>query len=209
MNNIKKYRQMRGMKQTDLCKLLDVSQSSLSGWENGKFEPDIATLKKLADIFGTTIDSILGTKSEPRLLASDRKGIKIPVVGSSAAGFPIDAIMEYIDENDPDTWEEISESMAATGEYVAVRIKGDSMEPRIMDGDIIIVRLQDSIDTGDTAIVFIEENEATCKKIKKRPDGILLISGNPKYEPMFFSNEEIASLPLRIYGKVVEVRGKL
>ena len=83
------------------------------------------------------------------------------------------------------------------------------MEPRIMDGDLIIVKLQNDVESGDTAIVIVNGDEATCKKIKKRPEGVLLISNNPDYEPMFYSNKDIRDLPVRIYGKVVEVRGKL
>ncbi len=210
MNNIKKYRQKYGLKQIDLCKRLGISQGALSGWENGKYEPDISSLKMLAELFETTVDDILGNETATSSQTMPReKGIRIPVIGCSAAGVPLETIMEYIDDSDPDTWEEISESMAASGQYVAVRIKGDSMEPRIFDGDVVIVRLQNDADTGDTAIVFINGGEATCKKIKKRPEGVMLISNNPKYDPMFFSNAEILSLPVRIYGKVVEVRGKL
>lgn len=204
MNNIKKLRTRAKIKQIDLCAQLGITQGALSGWENGRYEPDIKSLRKMAAIFNTTVDYLLGNDTPER-----EKGVRIPVIGNSAAGLPIDAIQEYIDDNDPDSWEEISESMAATGDYVAIKIKGDSMEPRIMEGDIIIVRLQNDVDSGDTAIVLVNGDEATCKKIKKRPEGVMLISNNSDYEPMFYSNKDIQTLPVRIYGKVVEVRGKL
>ena len=75
-------------------------------------------------------------------------------------------------------------------------------------GDIVIVRQQSNINSGEIGIVMVGDGEATCKKIKKRPDGIMLISTNPKYEPMFFTNEQIEGLPVCVIGKVVELRAK-
>ena len=84
------------------------------------------------------------------------------------------------------------------------------MEPRMLDGDVVIVRRQDDVDSGDVAIVLVNGNEATVKRIKKQEDGITLIATNTSvYEPHFYSNKEIQSLPVQILGKVVELRGKL
>ena len=84
------------------------------------------------------------------------------------------------------------------------------MEPRMLDGDVVIVRRQDDVDSGDVAIVLVNGNEATVKRIKKQEDGITLIATNTcVYEPHFYSNKEIQSLPVQILGKVVELRGKL
>ena len=122
--------------------------------------------------------------------------------GNVAAGIPLEAI------TDIDEWEEIPEDVAATGEYIALRINGDSMEPRMSRGDVVIVRLQPDVENGDMAIVLINGGEATCKKIQKTPDGILLISINTAYAPMFYSNKQIEELPVRFLGKVVELRAK-
>ena len=84
------------------------------------------------------------------------------------------------------------------------------MEPRMLDGDVVIVRRQDDVDSGDVAIVLVNGNEATVKRVKKQEDGITLIATNTSvYEPHFYSNKEIQSLPVQILGKVVELRGKL
>ena len=131
------------------------------------------------------------------------QGVRIPVLGNVAAGIPLEAIEDIID------YEEIPEQMARDGfEYFALQIKGNSMLPRFTPGDVVIVRLQDDVDNGDIAIVMVNGDEATCKKIKKTPEGVMLISTNPDYEPMFYSNQEIADLPVRIWGKVVELRAK-
>ena len=105
-------------------------------------------------------------------------------------------------------WEEISEEMQRNGQHIALRIKGDSMEPRMRTGDVVIVRIQPDIDDGDTAVVRINGDEATCKKIKKTPEGLWLVSTNPNYDPMFFSPKDIEDLPVVIIGKVVELRAK-
>ena len=115
---------------------------------------------------------------------------------------------KWICLNNYEDWEEIDEDMAARGEFIALRIHGRSMEPRILDGDVVIVQIQSFIEDGDIGIIFVNGDDATCKKVKKTPKGIMLISNNPAYEPMFYSNEEIENLPVRVLGKVVELRGK-
>ena len=75
-------------------------------------------------------------------------------------------------------------------------------------GDVVIVRKQDDAESGDVVIAMINGNDATCKRLRKYRDGIELVSNNPIYKPMFFSNEEIISKPVKIIGKVVELRGK-
>ena len=221
---IKTLRLKNGLTQKELSKKLFKSESAVRMWELGKSEPDIETLNKLSNIFGVTIDCLLGNTSSIFLLADPSpenkigldaligsrlaespalpKGVKIPVYGKVAAGIPIEAITDIED------YEEITEEMARKGDYAALTIHGDSMEPKISEGDVVIVRLQDTIETGEIAIVMVNGDEATCKKIKKTPEGIMLISTNPAYEPMFYSNQEIENLPIRIFGKVVELRAK-
>lgn len=130
------------------------------------------------------------------------KGIKIPVLGSVAAGIPIEMITDIVD------WEEIPQAMSKSGEYFGLKIKGDSMSPRIAEGDTVIVRKQDDAESGDIVIATINGYEATCKRLMKYETGISLISFNPIYPPMNFTNEEIESKPVRILGKVVENRQK-
>ena len=105
-------------------------------------------------------------------------------------------------------YEEISVEMARRGEYFALKVKGDSMEPKISAGDIVIVRKQEDIDSGDLAIVLVNGNEATIKKVMKFNGGINLVPNNPDYEVMTYTNEQIESLPVNVIGKVVELRAK-
>lgn len=201
--NIRALRQGASLTQKDLAEKLYKSESTVRMWELGKSEPDNDTLLNLATIFNVSVDDILGTDRIAPSTSFRRRVARLPVLGNVAAGVPIDAI------TDVDDFEEIDLDQYPTGEYVALRIKGHSMEPRLLEGDVVIVRIQNTIETGETAIVMVNGDEATCKKIKKTPDGITLISTNPTYEPMFYTNKEIETLPVRIFGRVVEYRGKL
>ena len=77
-----------------------------------------------------------------------------------------------------------------------------------MNGDVVIVRKQNDAESGDVCVIMVNGNDATLKAIKKDASGISLVPYNSNYSPMFYSNEQIASLPVRIIGKVVELRGK-
>ena len=203
-NILKSLRVAKGLTQDELSKQLNISRSTIGMYEKGAREPDFESLELIADYFNVDTDYLLGRTVKTTYIPSSalRKGVSINVLGRVAAGIPIDAIEEVIDT------EEITEEMAKTGEFFGLKIKGNSMEPRIYENDVVIVRQQNDAESGDVVIATINGDEATCKRLRKYRDGIELISNNPSYEPMFFSNEEILSKPVRIIGKVVELRGK-
>ena len=124
-------------------------------------------------------------------------------MGKVAAGVPKQMQDEYVID-----WEYIPKDWTKTGKYFGLKINGDSMSPRILKGDIVIVREQNDAESGDVVIVTINGDEATCKRLMKYADGISLISFNPAYEPMTFSNKEIEEKPVRIIGKVIENRSR-
>lgn len=82
------------------------------------------------------------------------------------------------------------------------------MEPKISEGDVVIVRKQDDAESGNIVIATVNGDEATCKKIKKTESGLMLISTNPDYEPFIYSWEDVERIPVRILGRVVELRAK-
>ena len=127
----------------------------------------------------------------------------INVLGRVAAGIPIDSISEIIDQ------EYITDELAQKGEYFGLRIKGDSMSPVIMDGDTVIVRSQEDAETDEIIIALINGHDGVCKKLKKMDGGLMLISINPQYAPLVFTSAEIDQTPVKIIGKVVEIRRKL
>lgn len=185
----------------DVAHMVGVSGATISRWESG----DIANMKrdkivKLADALNISPAVIMGWE-EPQ---SNKKpsGVKINVLGRVAAGVPINAIQEIIDT------EEITQELASAGDFFGLQIKGDSMTPRICEGDVVIVKQQSDAESGDIVIATVNGDEATCKRLRKYKEGIELIPNNPTYEPLYFSNEEIDAKPVRILGKVIELRGK-
>lgn len=196
---IKKRRKEMGLSAETVAEKLGVSPATIYRYEKKdikKFPTDI--LEPLAKVLRTTPSYLLG------LNESDTNTNKhlIPVLGTVRAGIPVEAVQNIID------YEEISEDMARQGEFFALRIKGDSMQPRICEGDVVIVRKQPDVDSGDVAIVLVNEEEATIKKVQKFDGGINLIPNNPSYDVRTYTNEQIESLPVQILGKVVELRGK-
>ena len=125
------------------------------------------------------------------------------MLGAVVAGEPIEAI------EDIEGYEEIPESLARTGEFFGLRVRGASMEPTLQEGDVIICKSVQTCDTGDIAVVMINGDEATVKEIKRGMDGVTLIGHNVSvFPPKFYSNQEIESLPVRIIGIAYEVRRK-
>ena len=208
-DRIRELRTMRQMSQQELADMLDVNKVTVSQYERGVRKPDINILTALCDIFNVSADYLLGKESVTMRLVDksglqklDRGGKRIPVLGRVAAGIPIDAIEDVLD------WEDISEDMSKTGEFFGLRIKGDSMQPRMVEGDVVIVRRQPDAESGDIVIVQVNGDTATCKRLSKHESGISLISFNPSYPPMVYTNEQIEQLPVTIIGKVVENRQK-
>ena len=197
----KNLRKDNNLTQAELAKKLGVAPSTVGMYERGQREPDFETLEKIANCFSVNMNTLLGKENETDI-ASGSLGIKIPVLGKVAAGIPITAVENILD------YEEISSEMAASGDYVALKIQGSSMEPRMYEGDVVIVRVQSNVEHGEVAVVMVDGSEATVKKVQFQSSGILLQPFNPSYEPIFYSNEEIEKLPVRIFGKVVECRQK-
>ena len=208
INEILKNRRIElNLTQLDVAKAVGVSEATVSRWESG----NIANMKRsriaaLAQILQIKPGVIMGLEGENESknenISTIEKGIKIPILGSVRAGIPLEAIEDIVD------YEEIPEVMARNGEYFGLLVKGDSMSPVFVDGDTVIVRKQESADTGDSVIAMINGDEATIKRLNRTEDGIILIPNNPQYLPMTYSNDQIKTLPVRILGKVVELRRK-
>lgn len=197
---LRALRAQKGVSQAEIAKRIYISQPAYAKYELGTSTPNPETLAAIAEILGCTTDYLLGKSPN----SSRPEYIRIPVLGRVAAGIPIDAIEEIID------YEDISAEMAAGGaEYFGLQIKGDSMEPKIGNGDIVIVRKQPDVESGEIAVVLVNGDDATVKRVKKSAAGITLISNNPAYDPIFYSNEDIEKLPVAILGRVVELRAKI
>lgn len=194
---LKSLRKSKGLLQQDMADKIGVTKSAYGYYEQGKTTPDVITARKIADILNVSVDYLLGEQE-----LKCKCGVTIPVLGTVQAGIPIEAVQDILD------WEEISPEMAAHGKYFALRVKGSSMEPRMREGDVVIVKKQPDVNHDDTAIVLVNGGEATIKRVLKQEAGIMLAPNNPAYETKFYSNKEIADLPVVILGKVVELRAK-
>ncbi len=198
----KNLRKDNNLTQAELGKKLGVAPSTVGMYERGQREPDFETLEKISAFFSVNMNTLLGKENAFDESKNSVVGIKIPVLGKVAAGIPITAVENILD------YEEIPSAMASSGDYVALKIQGSSMEPRMYDGDVVIVRVQSSVEHGEVAVVMVDGSEATVKKVQFQSSGILLQPFNPSYEPIFYSKEDVEKLPVRIFGKVVECRQK-
>lgn len=197
---IKEARKSAGLTQLELAKKTDLSRSYIGDIEKDRYNPSVSTLQLIATATNTPLEDLLPST---KTASPTGRGVRIPVLGRVVAGIPIEAVEEILD------YEEITPELAATGEFFALQVKGDSMEPTLRDGDVVIVKKQPTVDSGDIAIVLVNGNDATVKEIKESPSGITLIGHNVAvYTPKFYSNREIEELPIQIIGKVVEMRRK-
>ena len=213
INQIMKEKRLRQIDVLNLAKPFQAkynikfSKSHLSQYVNGKSNPDNEKIFLLSKVFGVTEAWLLGY-NVPRYERIENtgpqtpQGLKIPVLGTVAAGIPISAVEEILD------YEEVPQLWKNQGEFFGLRIKGDSMKPDINDGDTVIVRKQSTANNGDVVITLVNGDDVTCKKFEKLDNGIMLISNNSEYSPMYFSNEEVTTKPVVIIGRVVELRRK-
>lgn len=197
--NIKRIREDRGLTQEQLAELADLNRVTVAKYEMGRVVPSSNTLLRLAEALRVSPNILLGGGAEEM---ANRKAIPIPVLGRVPAGIPFEAIEDVLD------WEEIPAEQAKRGEYFALKVKGDSMEPRIYDGDVLIVRKQSTAESGNVVIALVNGDDATVKRFKRLEHGIMLLPNNPAYEPMVFTDEDVQKLPVEIIGVVVECRQK-
>lgn len=202
---IKNRRLELGLSQEELAKRMgNSSRASVSTVETGKEDLTTTRISKFAQALDVTPAYIMGWEEPPKITIETRStphySQRIRVLGKVAAGTPIEMIEDVID------YEEMP--LDAGGDYFGLIIHGDSMEPKISDGDVVIVKQQPYIDNGQIGIVTINGDDATCKRIYKYAESLVLMSTNPKYPPMEFSKEQVQSLPVRILGRVVELRAK-
>lgn len=201
MNRLKEARRAKGLTQVEVAKFIGITQGGYSGWERGDVNIDGVSLARLAELFDVTTDYLIGKTD-----AQSEKPIKIPVLGSVPAGIPIEAIEDIID------WEELPQSMASGDkEYFALEVKGDSMWPDYLPGDVVIVRRQPTCDSGDDCVVYINGYDATLKQVRLNAEdqSLTIVPRNQSYPPRTFTAEEIQSLPVTIAGVVVELRRKM
>lgn len=224
---IKKYRTTNKLSLRDFAKKCGLSHTYISALEKnidprtGKpIAPTLDTVKYISKGMNISVEDILkilDSNQEFTINADinrehlDKFGnsvVPIPLLGTVKAGY------NYLAEENWEGTKEIKEELAKTGEFFALRIKGDSMFETLWENDIVAVKKQDYADDGDIAVVLINGDEATVKKIRILENGIKLIPLNrrinpetqePFYEDMFFSKEDIETKPVKIIGVVKQI----
>ncbi len=203
---LKAARKEMKISQNGLAEALGVTQQAVGKWESGKSSPDPAMLGRIAEHLGTTADFLLGLNnpSEETKNANERffggySESLIPIIGTVKAGYGAlayeeDYGQEYARVKDP-------------ANYFYLVVKGDSMEPRIQDGDLALVHRQTTLENGELGVViFGDEGEGTLKKFVKRGNCIVLSALNTNYEDKIIKGEDLNQL--YIAGKVVETKAK-
>lgn len=198
---IRQLREAKGLTQEDLAKALGFAhKTSISKIETDKYDLSYNKIIAFAEVLGVTPATLFAPTDSVE--KTRKKTVSIPVLGRVVAGYPMEAIENILD------YEEIPEELAKHGEYFALQVKGDSMEPRFKDGDVVIVRKQEDVDSGEIAIFLINGDEATIKKVQKFDGGINLVPTNPAYNVLTFSKQQTSDIPVVCLGKVVELRAK-
>lgn len=207
-DKIKKIRLELGYSVDQLAEMLGKNRATVYRYENNEIENFPTTiLEPLAKALKTTPAHLMGwdEKYNSSSIEETATSTRIPVLGKVAAGIPIEAIENY----DSDEWEEIPSKMMSSGSYFSLKVKGHSMEPKFSDGDVVIVRKQEDVESGEIGVVIVNGCDATVKKIIKQSNGILLVASNSSvYAPKFYDSLSVETLPVRIIGKVVELRAK-
>lgn len=199
MNRLKYLRTARGENLEKVAEYLNVSIQTISNYENEKRDMTPDTIIKLAEYFGVSTDYILG-KSNNR--NNDIAVSKIPILGTVKAGY------DWLAEENIVDYITLKENIPNVDEYYALRITGDSMLPLLAEGDLVIVHDQDDVESGQTAVVLINGEEATVKKVVKTNDGVELHAMNPYYPVKKFTFEDMQRIPVKIIGRVREAKIK-
>lgn len=197
--NLNHYLQKAGMNTADLASALSVPFSTVADWVHGRRYPRMDKVQAMADYFGILKSDLT---EEPRPLPPNATPIdfskyhRIPILGRIAAGFPL-----YAEQNiEGYTLTELN----GGAEYFALRVSGDSMNStRIQDGDLVIVRRQETVDNGEIAVVLVDEC-ATVKRFYTTGSTVTLVpqSTNPEHQPQIYNTETIH---ISVLGKVVKV----
>ena len=198
--NLKYYMNARGIDQAYIVNKLGLTASTISDWVNGKKYPRVDAMQRLADLLGVTIADLTDDQNARTPLPAGLSPVRvrrIPIIGHVAAGVPIMAEREY-EEYEDDTY-------GIACDYV-LRVEGDSMEPRILDGDVVYVRQQPDVDDGQIAVVGVDDS-VTLKVVYHMPGGLQLVSLNPKYKPMIYTRDNTDYLA--IIGKAVAFKRRL
>jgi len=198
--NICTYLKESGKTQRSLAEYMKVSQATVSGWCKGLKIPRADKIDGICAFFGVNRFQLF---EDSRRARQYTQAVRIPVFAFIRGRVPMERQEEIAD------WEEIPPEMAFRGEFFALQVRGDQMEPKFSENDVAIVQKQEDAESGSLVVVSAGGRDAVIRKMIKYPDGgIALIPSNPVYPPVRFTGEEIKKRRVRVFGRVVELRAK-
>ena len=195
--NLKYYMTINNKTRNDICNDLGFKYTTFADWYNGNIYPRIDKIEMLANYFRIEKSDLIEMKSNSEVPIN-----KIPILGTVKAGY------DWLAEENIIDYITIKENIPNLKEYYALKVTGDSMLPLLSEGDLVIVHDQDDVESGQTAIVLINGDEATVKKVIKTNDGIELHAMNPYYPVKKFTFEDMKNIPVKIIGRVKEAKIK-
>lgn len=201
---IKKRRAALGLTLQEVGDAVGVSRSTVKKWETGfirNMKKD--RLPKLAKVLQLPVSSLIEEELPRNCSPVDlsEESVQLPVIGRVAAGLSCHA------EENIECYELAPKNIISSSDrYVYLRVQGDSMAPLILDGDLVLIRCQDSVDSGTYAVVIIDDDDGVVKKVCYGKDWIELISENPYYPPRRFEGSDVQRV--RIFGRVMESKHK-
>ena len=196
--NLNYYMTINHKTRTDVCRDLDIPYSTYTDWCNGNIYPRIDKIELLANYFDIKKSDLVENKEKIDKLGN--KVINIPLLGTVKAGY------DYLAQENWLGIVEVDSKLAEGNDLFALNVKGDSMSPVLLEGDIIIVKRQSDFENGDIVVALINGDEATVKKGKKSETSILLQPLNSSYEPLIFTYEEMENIPVNILGIVKQMK---
>lgn len=188
-----------------LAEMLGIkSKSTIYRYMNAEMAPKLTTVKYASEIFNVNPLWLMGYDVDKYVTKKDILGnpvVPIPLVGTVKAGYNYLAQENWIGTVDVET------SLVGDGkDYFALKVKGDSMAPVFVEGDIVIIKKQNDCENNEYAVVIINGDEGTLKKIKKTDNGIILQPLNPAYGPVMYTKEEMETIPIIIVGVVKQLK---
>jgi len=194
-DKIKRNRERKGLTQAQLGSALGVSAQTVSGWESGDEPPPSKHLGALSQIIGMRIEELLGIDL-PVEAYPVTEMVRLPVIGQAQAGGPRLAVRDY-DEEKP-----VERELIRGGDYIWVRVEGDSMTGAGIHPDgYALVRIQPHVEDGQIAVVDLYDDGVVIKYFHRTKDRIVLISANPSYIPLSVTPDRC-----RVIGLVEEYR---
>lgn len=197
--NLKYYMELNNKDRNDVCKDLNFPYTTFAEWYNGNIYPRIDKIEMLANYFGIKKSDLIERKEK-----IDKFGnpvISIPLLGTVKAGY------DYMAQENWEGMIEIDKDIIKDGaDYFALKIKGDSMSPVLIENDIVVIKKQEDFENGDLVVAIINGDEATIKKGRKNDTSIVLQPFNPNYEPLIFTNDEMKTIPVTIVGIVKQLK---